>query len=327
MPGRSPKSDAGIRRPPTPNPWSVMHHSTTLVVLILALLVARLEQSMAQKPPAGPAPGQLIDIGGHTMHIRCMGPANGNPTVILEAGGGGFSTDWSRVQSILSSDVRVCAYDRAGLGWSEAGPAPRTMRQEVFELHLLLDAVGAHGPYVLVGQSIGGLLVRLYTAQYPGEITGVVLVDPTHESDMLGSLRYGGWVRLREKALARVVPEPRREGKAATQYNPEDDYLAEEFQQLYLSRQTNPVPFGDRPLIVLAAGKRPAPPGTSDELWAQMRIEKDGQRIDLSRLSTNSKFVLDPLSTHAIHLDNPQLVARSIKEVLSVASTGAHLKP
>jgi pimeloyl-ACP methyl ester carboxylesterase len=254
-----------------------------------------------------------------------MGSANGGPTVILEAGGGGFSSDWSRVQNILSPDVPVCAYDRAGLGWSEPGPAPRTMKQEVFELHLLLDAAGVHGPYVLVGQSIGGLLVRLYTGQYAGEVMGIVLVDPTHESDMLGSLRYGGWVRLREKALARVVPEPRREGKAATQYNPDDDYSAEEFQQLYLSRKTNPVPFGDRPLIVLAAGKRPAPPGTSDELWAQMRIEKDGLRIDLSRLSTNSKFVLDPLSTHAMHLDNPQLVARSIKEVLAAVSTGARL--
>lgn len=304
-----------------------MRHATTIVGLILVVLVAPREHAMAQKPPAGPAPGQLIDVGGHKMHIRCAGPANGSPIVILEAGGGGFSSEWSRVQNILSADVRTCAYDRAGSGWSEPGPAPRTMAQEVFELHLLLDAAGVHGPYVLVGQSIGGLLVRLYTAQYGGEVAGMVLVDPTHESDMLGSVRYGGWVRLREKALARAIPEPRREGKVATQYNPDDDYSAEEFQQLYLSRKTNPVPFGERPLIVLAAGKRPAPPGTSDELWAQMRIEKDGQKIDLSRLSNNSKFVLDPLSTHAIHADNPELVARSIREVLMAVSTGARLKP
>jgi pimeloyl-ACP methyl ester carboxylesterase len=306
---------------------AVMHSAITLAGLVLAVLVARVEQSMAQKPPAGPAPGRLVDVGGHKMHIRCAGPAKGGPTVILEAGGGSFSSDWSRVQSILSPDVGVCAYDRAGLGWSEPGPAPRTMKQEVFELHLLLEAAGAPGPYLLAGQSIGGLLVRLYTARYAEEVMGVVLVDATHESDMLGSLRYGGWVRLREKALARVVPEPRREGKAATQYSPDDDYSAEEFQQLYLSRKANPVPFEDRPLIVLAAGKRPAPPGTSDELWAQMRIEKDGQRIDLSRLSNNSKFVLDPQSTHAIHLDNPQLVARSIREVLTAVSTGARLMP
>jgi pimeloyl-ACP methyl ester carboxylesterase len=201
------------------------------------------------------------------------------------------------------------------------------MKQEVFELHLLLQAAGLRAPYVLVGQSIGGLLVRLYAEQYSSEVAGLVLVDPTHESEMLGSLRYGGWVRLREKASARVVPEPRREGKAATEYNPDDDYAAEEFQQLYLSRKANPVPLGVTPLIVLAAGKRPPPPGTSDELWSQLRVEKDGLRIDLSRLSENTKFVLDPASGHAIHADNPQLVARSIEDVLAAASRGARLTP
>jgi pimeloyl-ACP methyl ester carboxylesterase len=285
------------------------------------------ERAMAQKPPSGPPSGEIVDLGGHKLHIRCVGPSGSKPTVILEAGGGGFSRDWSVIQDLLSTRVRTCAYDRAGLGWSEPGPAPRTMRQEVFELHALLEATKTPGPFVLVGHSIGGLLVRLYAAQYGADVAGVVLVDPTHESDMLGSVRYGGWVRLREKAAERPVPEPRREGRASTQYNPEDDYMAEEFQQIYLARKANPEPLGQRPLIVLAAGRRPAPPGTSEELWAQLRVEKDGQRIDLSRLSSNSKFVLDPSSGHAIHKDNPQLVARAIEEVLAALSKGARLAP
>jgi pimeloyl-ACP methyl ester carboxylesterase len=193
-------------------------------VIVLGSLA---ERSMAQKPPSGPAPGVLVDIGGHKLHVRCVGPSGGRPTVILEAGGGGFSNSWSLVQNLLSSRVRTCAYDRAGLGWSGPGPAPRTMRQEVFELHALLKAAKVPGPFVLVGQSIGGLLVRLYAERYGRDVVGIVLVDPTHESAVLGSIRYGGWVRLREKATGRVVPEPRREGKASTQYNPEDDYLAE----------------------------------------------------------------------------------------------------
>ena len=123
------------------------------------------------------------------------------------------------------------------------------------------------------------------------------------------------------------MPEPRREGKASTQYNPEDDYLAEELQQIYLARKAKPEPLGNRPLIVLAAGKGPPPPGTSEELWAQLRVEKDGQRIDLSRLSSNSKFVLDPSSGHNIHKDNPQLVARAIEEVLAALSKGVRLAP
>lgn len=301
--------------------------SRLLLGVVISLGVWCAEQTMAQKPPSGPAPGVLVDIGGHKLHLRCVGPAEGRPIVILEAGGGGSSKDWSLVQDRLSPRVRSCAYDRAGLGRSEPGPSPRTMRQEVFELHALLETAKVPGPFVLVGQSIGGLLVRLYAEQYGTDVVGVVLVDPTHESAMLGSVRYGGWVRLREKATGRPVPEPRREGKASTQYNPDDDYLAEELQQIYLSRKANPEPLGKRPLIVLAAGRRPAPPGTSEDLWTQLRVEKDGQQIDLSRLSSNSKFVLDPSSSHAIHIDNPQLVARAIEEVLAAASKGVRLAP
>jgi len=301
--------------------------SRLLLIIVMFLGVSGAERTVAQKPPSGPAPGVLVDIGGHKLHIRCVGPSDGRPTVLLEAGGGAYSSSWSLVQDLLSSRVRTCAYDRAGSGWSEPGPAPRTLKQEVFELHALLEAAKVRGPFVLVGQSIGGVLVRLYAEQYGSDVVGVVLVDPLHESDMLGSVRYGGWVRLREKATERPVPEPRREGKASTQYNPEDDYLAEELQQIYLSRKANPEPLGKRPLIVLAAGKRPPPPGTSDELWAQLRVEKDGQRIDLSRLSSNSKFVLDPSSGHNIQNDNPQLVARSIEEVLAAWSKGVRLVP
>lgn len=295
-------------------------------VICLALLTITLN---AQQPgaPSGPAPGALVDIGSHRLHIHCVGPTNASPTVIFESGGGGYSRDWSRVRELLPSDARSCAYDRAGSGWSEAGPAPRTMRQEVFELHALLEAAKVSGPLVLVGQSIGGLLVRLYAEQYGSNVVGVVLVDPTHESSMLGSLRYGGWVRLREKATGRVVPEPRREGKAAIKYNPEDDFSAEEFQQIYLSRKANPEPLGDRPLIVLGAGKRTKPPGTTDELWEEIRKERDEQIRDLLRLSRNSKFILDPSSSHAIHNDNPRLVARAIEDVLSAALKGTKLVP
>ncbi len=304
-----------------------MRRALKVVGILVTVLSSWAERPMAQTPPPGPAPGLLVDIGGHKMYIRCVGPPGGSPTVILEAGGGGSSNGWSLVQDLLLPRVRTCAYDRAGLGRSEPGPAPRTMKQEVFELHALLEAAKIPGPFVLVGHSIGALLVRLYTEQYGSDVVGVVLVDPTHESDVLGSIRYGGWVRLREKATGRAVPEPRREGKASTEYNPEDDYMAEELQQIYLSRKANPEPLGNRPLIVLGAGKRPAPPGTSEELWTQLRVEKDGQKIDLSRLSSNTKFVLDPSSGHGIPTDNPQLVARSIEEVLKAASKGVRLIP
>lgn len=168
--------------------------------------------------------------------------------------------------------------------------------------------------------------MRLYTEKYGSNVVGVVLVDPAHENSMLGSVRYGGWVRLREKATGRVIPDPRREGTPAIQDKPEDDYMAEEYQQIYLERKANPEPFSDRPLIVLGAGKRPKPPGTSDKLWEQLRQERDEQVEGQARLSRNSKFVFDSTSGHALQVDNPQLVARAIEEVLEAASKGLPIK-
>jgi pimeloyl-ACP methyl ester carboxylesterase len=297
-----------------------------LVLVVCVALVGSPERPLAQTPPSGPLPGVLVDIGGHKLHIHCVGPTTAPLTVVFESGGGGSSKDWSRVRDLLPAQVRTCAYDRAGSGWSEPGPSPRTLHQEVFELHTLLEAAKIPGPFVLVGQSIGGLLVRLYTEQYGSNVVGMVLVDPAHESGVLGSVRYGGWVRLREKATTgRAVPEPRREGKASLGYRQEDDYMAEEFQEIYLSRKANPEPLGNRPLIVLGAGKRPKPPGTSDEKWQELRQERDEQVQDLASLSRNSKFILDPSSGHAIHNEDPELVARAITEVREAVSKGVPL--
>jgi pimeloyl-ACP methyl ester carboxylesterase len=300
--------------------------------MLVVLLGAPAEPSVAEAPAPGPPPGILVDVGGHKLHIRCVGPAAGEPTVVLEAGGGASSTAWSLVQDALSPRVRTCAYDRAGSGWSEPGPTPRTMRQEVFELHALLNAASVPGPFVLVGHSMGGLLVRLYTEQYGKDVIGVVLVDPTHEDGRFGQLRPGDTqpriVRLREQATGRAIPEPRREGRASTQYKPEDDYLAEEFQQIHLSRKANPEPLGGRPLIVLLAAKPdPAPPGVSEALWNELRQEKAAQKKDLVRLSRNSKLVWDPSSGHHIYRDNPQLVTRAIEDVIEAASKGVRLVP
>src|SRR5215471_5706292 len=129
-----------------------MHRLPPFPLLTLISLVITMGYGQS-KASLGPAPGTLVDIGGHKLHIYCVGPDKARPAVILEAGGGGFSKDWASTQNLLSSRVRTCAYDRAGSGWSEAGPAPRTMRQEVFELHALLNSAKVPGPFVLTGQS------------------------------------------------------------------------------------------------------------------------------------------------------------------------------
>ena len=123
-------------------------------------------------------PGEMVDVGTHSLHINCLG--EGSPTVILEAASGGMSAHWVRVQQQLAQTTRVCAYDRAGMGWSEGGPEPRDAARVTGELHALLEGAGVEGPYVMVGHSFGGLYARAYAARYPDETAGVVLVDSSH---------------------------------------------------------------------------------------------------------------------------------------------------
>src|SRR5207249_611819 len=123
--------------------------------------------------PPFPPPGRLIDVGGWRLHLNCTGEQRpARPTVILEAGMGDFSVEWSLVQPSVATFARVCSYDRAGDGWSDFGPHPRTMRQIAYELHTLLANAGEHAPLVLVGHSYGGWLVRLYQSMYPADIAG-----------------------------------------------------------------------------------------------------------------------------------------------------------
>src|ERR671921_8443 len=149
-----------------------------LVVVLLVLAVAgAIYQAIATElaERAYPPPGEMVDVGGYRLHINCVG--QGSPTVVLDAGSGGFSAQWVRVQREVSDTTRVCAYDRAGMGWSQRGPDPRDAKQISSELHTLLGKAGIEGPYVLVGHSYGGLYMQTYAARYPDEVAGVALVD------------------------------------------------------------------------------------------------------------------------------------------------------
>lgn len=291
------------------------------------LLLILTEIAYAQGNPIGndSLREEFIKVGFHRLFLSSSGPKDAKLTVVFESGAGGSSTDWTQVRSLLPTGIRTIAYDRAGLGKSEAGPLPRTMAQEVLELHHLLKKAHIKGPIILVGQSIGGLLVRLYSEQYGKSVVGMVLVDPTHESAMLGSIRYGGWVHLREKAVGKPIPQPQLRDKISAANDATADYMAEEFQQIYLSSKNNPEPLGNRPLVVIGAGKRNQPPGTPEEEWKALRAERDQQIQELTSLSANSKYILDPTSGHLIHYDNPQLVAKAIQMVIKSFETKTKL--
>src|ERR1041385_3703583 len=168
--------------------------------------------SSAQQPSASPAPtplGRLVSVDSHLMHINCTG--KGSPTVILEAGTGAFSFDSGLVQPEVSKFTRVCSYDRAGMAWSEMGPQPRTIRQKVYELHTLLMNAKISGPYVLVGHSGGGYIIRQFQARYPNEVVGMVLAECGHENSLF--LINGKLVRMPELSKGRPIPEARSEMK------------------------------------------------------------------------------------------------------------------
>jgi pimeloyl-ACP methyl ester carboxylesterase len=138
-------------------------------------------------------PGRLIDAGGFRLHLHCAG--TGSPSVVLEAALGGSSISWSLVQPSVSRLTRVCSYDRAGFGWSDAGPMPRTAGRVADELRVVLDRGGVPPPFVLVGHSFGGFVMRIFAARHRSDVAGLVLVDPAHPED---------WVRPAPKEQIKI---------------------------------------------------------------------------------------------------------------------------
>jgi len=278
-----------------------------------------------------PPPGKLVDVGDHSLHINCLG--EGSPTVILEAANLGMSAHWTRVQQQVAQTTRVCAYDRAGLGWSEPGPEPRDARQVSSELHTLLSDAGAEGPYVLVGHSYGGLYARMYAARYSQEVAGVVLVDSSHPEQFMHSPE-GRAMYEQANRLGAVLPVLTRIGVIRlTNYFPAHPALpsqqraqieafnsstqqvsttAEEFRAIpetaaqVLSTQS----LGDKPLAVVSAGEQP--PG-----WLEMQDE-------LATLSTNSIHRVVDGATHVSLLydeGDAQVTSAAIDQVVVAVRT------
>src|SRR5919199_4181080 len=149
-----------------------------LAVLALAAVGGGYETVReAAEARAHPAPGQLIDVGGHRLHLSCTG--SGSPTVVLEPGAGMTSSDLGLITPAVAGETRVCVYDRAGRGWSEPADTPQDGAQIATDLHTLLHRAGVPEPYLLAGHSFGGLYVLTFAARYPDEVTGLVLIDST----------------------------------------------------------------------------------------------------------------------------------------------------
>jgi pimeloyl-ACP methyl ester carboxylesterase len=260
------------------------------VVAILLLLPMGATAQQRGSSPAFKPPGKLVDVGGYRLHLHCTG--RGEPAVVLIAGSGDFSFDWSLAQPGVSRFARVCSYDRAGLAWSDPGPTPRTMRQDASELHTLLRAAGLKPPYVLVGHSIGGLIARVYGEQYPKEVAGMVLVDPTHEDTTL--LYQGKLVRVREGAKGVAIPPAQTMRSSPPKPPAKEDLGQFEFNQKMFGAPKIEPPFDKLPAPVQAVRiyflSQPPRAAAGPDFWGE-----ELQAMYLARAQTPFRFGNIPL--------------------------------
>lgn len=286
--------------------------------------------------PGFQPPGRIVDIGSHRLHINCQG--EGEPTIVLDSGAGGFSLEWAHVQNALSAHTRVCAYDRAGYGWSDMGPLPRTSKRIVNELHSLLIEAMVPGPYILVGHSFGGYTAQYFARHYPRETVGLMLIDSSHPQQVERLPRPSSngdrQKPLRSRTYAVSRPQlhehyPPETGERAFRLMSTWKYrFTHQEEMLGLPQSAQEVlaaaPLPSIPLVVLSHGKRVWPHNgygdSMEKTWMELQDE-------LSRLSDDSVHLIAEQSGHSIHLDQPELVISALRVLLngplSAAATGA----
>lgn len=289
--------------------------------------------------------GNMVDVGGHKLHLLCMGEKQpGQPTVILESGHGAWSNYWRTVQPEIARFARVCVYDRAGFGWSEPGPRPRTPERIVTELHTLLARAGETGPYLLVGHSMGGPLARLFYALYPQEVAGMVWIDSGHENtpayipfvrsayrSFIVLARVGaflarfGLIRLlgRRRILIGYssVREPEAQATllAHTAHPRFLSALGDETATLTWPEQWKRAPrtLGDLPVTALEVqyGEE-VPKGYTPARWEMFRAGWRAIHEDLSALSTAMQRI--PVQgEHNVMAEQPELVVQAVRDLLA----------
>jgi pimeloyl-ACP methyl ester carboxylesterase len=278
-----------------------------VVALLVVAVVGAIYQAIATERAerTHPPPGETVEVGSHGLHIDCVG--RGSPTVVLDAALGAMSAHWVRVQREVSGTTRVCAYDRAGMGWSERGPEPRDAKQVSGELHALLKGAGIEGPYVLAGHSFGGLYMQTYAARYPEEVAGVALIESSHPKQFsrlpeardsyeqtklvftVGSLlSWIGVVRL--FGLNPAPPElPHQQRAQLDALGPSTRQMSTTAQEFRASPQTTDQAqslgsLGDAPLAVVSAG-------TQSPDWLELQDE-------LAALSSDSTHRVVEGATH-----------------------------
>jgi pimeloyl-ACP methyl ester carboxylesterase len=305
--------------------------SAAVGLVAAVVLVGAAYESIAGSSDASryPPTGRLVDVGGYQLHLDCRG--EGSPTVVMDAGLGGSSLDWALVQDELATTTKVCTYDRAGMGWSDTGPGPRTPKHIADELWALLNNAGLKPPFVMVAHSLAGKNARMFALAHPHSVTGMVLVDARSEyvdantskadadafSAAIGTqatvytvARRIGVARLFGASLA---DQPLVKNDVATemvllQTQPAavsetvSEGLARAADDATLANSK----LGSMPLAVIVA---------SDSL--QNTPNWPAAQKQLSQLSTAGELVIAQNSGHYVQLEQPNVVIDTVRTILA----------
>jgi pimeloyl-ACP methyl ester carboxylesterase len=298
--------------------------------------------------------GKLIDIGqGRHLNLRCSG--SGAQTVMLEAGAVADSSTWYKVQPLLASSARVCAYDRAGYGFSSEGPMPRNLDADVADLHALIRHAGIQTPLVMVGHSLGSNIVRQYASRYPAEVSAMVLIDPPaqgigryapawqKDEDAMAVQRFAFLEQCEAAAEKHQLPSTDPElHDCLGGPNPLASAKVNAAQLAYMSRPPfwhtllsvlhdnaevfrQPVSGGEThgstPLIVLSADNTYADALPRD----RKGLEEARTQTQKQIVATSSRGTLVPVAntSHEIQADQPAAVVKAVEQALRLARSSS----
>jgi pimeloyl-ACP methyl ester carboxylesterase len=285
--------------------------------------------------------GRRFDVGGYKMHMDCTG--EGTPTVILNAGLGDTYLSWRKVQPQIAKFVRVCSYDRAGLGYSDSSSRPRTSKDIAEELHALLQAAHVAPPYVLVGHSLGGYEVRLFASLYRNEVAGMVLVDASHPDQMNRfppDLKNMAATQVREdefleftmpfgvpRLLALCDDDPVQRAAECNFHSLRESTAELKSFPESAAQAAATGTLGDMPLAVLSHDPdKPSaelPPDLAkptNDAWEKMQEE-------LAHLSTRGTQMIAKNSGHYIQIDRPEIVIDAVHNVVEQARAAQSAAP
>ena len=259
-------------------------------------------------------PGQFAGLDTHRLYYRCVG--RGSPTIVIDTGLGGSAIEWTPVQDALAAHTRVCTYDRAGYGWSDPGPSPRTVDRAVDELRELLARAGERPPWLLIGHSLGGFHVRYMAARHAEEVVGLVLVESSHPQAVpaIAQAPDGRRHAIDEARLTAAAGDDSAYAQAASYLNSRRKAVFAQMDELAhfadsAAQVAAVAPRVAMPLVVIARDTAAGDDAARESHWRTLQRS-------LLTLSPDARFIEASDAGHEVHLKRPDVIVDAVRELL-----------